>query len=138
MRYKRGESGNPAGKPKGTPSKVTRLRALLEPHAEALIGKAVELAKSGDTVALRLCLERLIPALKVEGRPVMLPTLTPDGALAEQGRAVLIALADGSVTPDEAATLMQTVAGLARIVEVDELERRVAALETKQGQRKEI
>jgi len=32
--------------------------------------KAVELAKSGDTVALRLCLERIAPVRK--GRPITL------------------------------------------------------------------
>jgi hypothetical protein len=35
--------------------------ALLDGEAEALTRKAVELALAGDTVALRLCLERLLP-----------------------------------------------------------------------------
>ncbi len=60
-----GQSGNPRGKPKGALNKRTRLAKLLEPHAEALVNKAVELALNGDSQALRLCMERLIP--KVNG-----------------------------------------------------------------------
>ena len=43
------------------PSRVAKLRKLLEPHASDLVTKAVELALAGDTMALRLCLERLLP-----------------------------------------------------------------------------
>ena len=66
MKFKVGESGNPSGRPKGAVSKRTQLSKLLEPHAEELINKAVELAKAGDINALRLCLERLIPKPKEE------------------------------------------------------------------------
>ena len=132
-KFKKGESGNPAGKPAGVPNKATKLRALLEPHAEELVSKAVALAKYGDTVALRLCLERLIPAIKSERLPVRLPALGTVASLTEQGRAILSALGDGQLSPDGAAVLMQTVSGQLRIEEFDELRRRVDALEAKQS-----
>ena len=53
------------------------------------------------------------------------------GDLATQGRAVLEALSVGRITPNQAATIMQAISAQARIVEVDELERRIAALEAK-------
>ena len=62
MAFEKGQSGNPAGRPPGLPDKRTRLRTLLDPHKESLVDKAVELALGGDTAALRLCIERLIPA----------------------------------------------------------------------------
>ncbi|MGH8625106.1 MAG: DUF5681 domain-containing protein [Gammaproteobacteria bacterium] len=65
--WKQGQSGNPEGRPPGAKDKRTALRALLTPHAQELVMRAVELAKSGDTTALRLCLERLIPP-QDEGR----------------------------------------------------------------------
>ena len=34
---------------------------MLDPHAEALVAKMIELALEGDVTALRLCMERLIP-----------------------------------------------------------------------------
>jgi len=62
--FKKGESGNPAGRPKGTKDRRTELRGLLEPHAEELVAKAVELALAGDVTALRICMDRLIPIAK--------------------------------------------------------------------------
>ena len=46
--FKKGQSGNPAGKPKGAKDKRTELRELLKPHAEKLVKKAVDMALAGD------------------------------------------------------------------------------------------
>ncbi|WP_334031690.1 DUF5681 domain-containing protein [Burkholderia orbicola] len=127
--FKKGQSGNPAGKPRGTRDKRTALRELLQPHAADLVAKAVELAKAGDTTALRICIDRCIPAIKAKDAPVDLPELT--GSLAEQGAAVMLAMARGRITPDEANAVMQVIAAQARIIEVDELEKRLAILESK-------
>ncbi|RQU62397.1 DUF5681 domain-containing protein [Burkholderia cenocepacia] len=127
--FKKGQSGNPAGKPKGARDKRTALRELLQPHAADLVAKAVELAKAGDTTALRICIDRCIPAIKAKDAPVDLPELT--GSLAEQGAAVMHAMARGRITPDEANAVMQVISAQARIIEVDELEKRLAVLEGK-------
>lgn len=127
--FKKGQSGNPAGKPKGARDKRTALRELLQPHAADLVAKAVELAKAGDTTALRICIDRCIPAIKAKDAPVDLPELT--GSLAEQGQAVMRAMAAGRITPDEANAVMQVISAQARIIEVDELEKRLADLESK-------
>lgn len=74
--YKPGESGNPSGKKAGTLNKRTQLAMLLEPHAEALINKAVELALAGDSNALRLCMERLIPKVKEDIAKIVIPDST--------------------------------------------------------------
>jgi hypothetical protein len=127
MRYKKGRSGNPAGRPPGIADKRTELRALLAPHADALVKKVVALALEGDTTALRLCLDRLIPPAKPRDLPVKLSGLGE--TLADQGRRILGAAADGDITPDEAGALMQAIAAQGRLVEIYELERRIAALE---------
>jgi hypothetical protein len=64
MTFKPGESGNPAGRPKGIVDKRSELRSLLETHAKEIIEKLIERAKYGDDVAMRLCVERLIPRIK--------------------------------------------------------------------------
>lgn len=64
MTFKTGQSGNPAGRPKGVVDKRTQLRSLLQPHAEDLVNKLVERAKLGDAWAMKLCIERLIPPVK--------------------------------------------------------------------------
>ena len=76
--FKPGQSGNPAGKPKGTRNKATlAVEALLDGEAEELTRKAIELAKTGDIPALRICLDRILPPRK--DRPLNLdPALTKD------------------------------------------------------------
>ncbi|MGE0278518.1 MAG: DUF5681 domain-containing protein [Nitrospiraceae bacterium] len=135
MGFKKGRSGNAEGRPKGIPDRRTALRALLEPHAERLVKQAVAKALNGDMTAMRLCLERLIPPMKTRDAPITLEGLK--GSLVDQGKAVLAGVTAGTVSPDEASALLQAVAAQARIVEVDELERRVAALERNRHEKSE-
>ena len=68
-RWRKGASGNRAGKPRGARHKATlAAETLLEGEAQALSRKAVELALRGDVSALRLCLDRIVPPRK--DRPV--------------------------------------------------------------------
>ncbi len=70
VRFKPGQSGNPVGRPAGARNKTTlAMEALLEGEAEAITRKVIDMALTGDTVALRLCLDRLAPARK--DRPVL-------------------------------------------------------------------
>ncbi len=128
-KYKKGQSGNPKGKPKGAKDKRTILRKLLEPQAKELVQKAVDMALGGDTTALRLCLERLIPPMKAE--PVIIENMGE--SLSEKGNAVFAAIAEGRIEPTIGANLMQALGNLARIVETDELEKRIKVLEGKYG-----
>ena len=64
MTFQPNQSGNPNGRPKGIIDKRTKLRGLLESHADEIIEKLIELAKAGDSNALRLCIERLLPRAK--------------------------------------------------------------------------
>ena len=129
MRFEKGKSGNPSGKPKGAKDKRTELRALLQPHAKELVENLVKLAKGGDTTALRICMDRLIPPLRAADCPINIGELS--GSLADQGAKIIAELSIGNITPDEALGMLQAITLQARIVEVDELERRIAALERK-------
>jgi polyhydroxyalkanoate synthesis regulator phasin len=72
---------------------------------------------------------RLFARLTPPGFPVRLEGFgsTP----AEQGRVVMAKLSAGEITPEQAGTIMQAVSAQARIIEIDELERRLKALEEK-------
>ncbi len=74
--FQKGKSGNPTGKPKGALNKRPPLTKLLEPHAEALVAKMLELALAGDPVALRLCIERLIPKADQKQVVAVVPDLS--------------------------------------------------------------
>lgn len=129
--FKPGESGNPDGRPKGSKDKRTAIRELLQPHAEDLIKKAVELAKAGDTTALRLCLDRLIAPIKGIEMPVFIEDLK--GTLTEQGQKIINAAGESKITPGDAAKMLQALATQARIIEIDDLEKRITTLEKRNG-----
>ncbi len=133
MAFEKGESGNPDGRPRGIRDKRTAMRDLLIPHAPELVAKVVEMAKEGDAAALRICLDRLIPPAKAKDDPVSLPGLTE--SLADNSRAVIKALAAGDLTPEEASSILQSLASQVRIIEADEIEKRLAALEQAAGRR---
>jgi Family of unknown function (DUF5681) len=84
MKFKKGQSGNPNGKPPGARNKATLLiEKLLDDDAKNIAEKAIELAKSGDSTALRLCLDRIAPARKDRHIPFKLPKLEkPEHAIA--------------------------------------------------------
>jgi hypothetical protein len=121
--------GNP-GRPRGARNKATLAAlALLEGEAEALTRRCVEMALAGDATAMRLCLDRLLP----KGRPLRLDLpLRTLADLDQATEAIRGALAEGSVTPDEVATLTGLVEARRRLLETTELERRLAALEERQ------
>src|SRR2546430_16878132 len=59
--FAKGQSGNPAGRPRGSMNRSTRAaQLLLDGEATALTRKAVAHALAGDPRALRLCLDRTI------------------------------------------------------------------------------
>lgn len=129
-----GQSGNPAGRPKGARHKATlAVEALLDGEAERLTRRAVELALEGDTTALRLCLERLAPPRRE--RPVMVE-LPEIGSAADASRAlavIIAATAEGNLVPGEAAELARLVEGYVKAVEATEFEARLSALEAREG-----
>ena len=127
-KFKQGQSGNPKGRPKGIKDRRAVYRELLEPHTKDLLSKAVELTLEGDTTALRLCLERICPPLKAteQATPFALPKEVP---LADTGHAILQAAAIGELTPQQAQALLSALSAQAKIIETDELMRRIEALE---------
>ena len=61
-----------AGRPKGSRNKATiAIDSLLEGQAEALTQTAISKALDGDSIALRLCMDRIAPPMK--DKPVVFP-----------------------------------------------------------------
>src|SRR5215208_388647 len=130
MPFRKGQSGNPSGRQRGSRNKATlAVEALLDGEAEALARKAIELALAGDTVALRLCLDRIAPPRK--GRPITLEVgdVTSLNDLSAVQGEVVAALARGELTPEEAADVASVVEKLGQAWERRDLEQRIKVLE---------
>lgn len=124
--WRPGQSGNPAGRKPGT-SEVAKLRASIAKHIPAIVTKLVALAEAGDTQAARLLLERVLPPVKAIELPA--PIDLPGDTLTDQGKAVLQAGSVGTLAPGQVAQLLTALGSLAKLVETDDLARRIAALE---------
>jgi hypothetical protein len=88
-----------------------------------------EFALGGDTVALRLCLDRLAPARKDVPISFALPPIVTAADTVTASASLLAAVAGGEVTPDEAGRVMALLTSHKALVETGDLERRIEALE---------
>jgi hypothetical protein len=129
-RWRKGYAPNLKGRPLGSRHKTTfAIEALLEGEAEALTRKAIDMAMNGDVVALRLCLERAAPVRK--GRPVVVdlpPIETAKDVVGAVG-AIVGAVGDGMLTPEEGHTFASILDTHRRAIETRELEARLATVE---------
>jgi hypothetical protein len=125
-----GVSGNPRGRPQGSRHRVTvALENLFDREGEVLSRRCIELAKDGDLVALRLALERILPARK--DRPVAfpLPPIRSAAEAAAASAAILTAVSAGELTPAEGVEISKLVETYIKAAELSELEKRVERLE---------
>jgi len=130
--WKPGQSGNPAGRPKGSLNATPRMvQALLDGEAKEIVKKAIELAKSGDGPVLRAVLERIAPARKDNPVAIELPPVNTAADAKAASAAVLASVAAGDITPGEGQAVMALLTAHKSIVETEDLEARIAALEAK-------
>jgi hypothetical protein len=127
MTFVKGESGNPWGRPLGSRNRKTLIiEGLLEGEAETLTRKAVDLALNGNTGALRLCLDRLLPRARHRPVPFELPAVETAADLGAASIAVLRGIATGQIAPAEARDIMRVIESAARYLAIAELHQRLA------------
>lgn len=118
------------GKPQGSRHKTTlAIEALLQGEHEKLTRKAIDMALAGDTTAMRLCLDRIAPPRKDAPVSFELPPIKSAADALSASTAVLAAVADGEITPDEAGRVMALLTAHKALVETGDLEARIAVLE---------
>jgi hypothetical protein len=117
-RFRKGFSGNPKGRPPGIRTVTARLvHAILAQNAEAITGALVVSATTGNVLAQKICIERLLGIAR--GQPLELDlALDPStvGVAVASGRAV-DAVGTGEITPEEGADLARVIDTRRRAVE---------------------
>ena len=126
MAFKKGTSGNPSGRPKGTTCEA-KIRKLIESQADDLIRAVTASALDGDMTAAKILIDRICPAYRPKDQAVSITGL--DGTLTEQGAAIIQTMGKGTITPNEASSLLSTLVSQSKIKEIDELTKRIENLE---------
>jgi hypothetical protein len=125
-RWPKGTSGNSAGRPPGSRNQTTlALEALLEGQAEQLMQKAMEMALSGETTALRLCLERIFPARRDRLVQLDLPRIETAQQAAAAMSSVVAAVGEGQITPGEGEIIGTLLATQFNLLNSADLEERI-------------
>jgi hypothetical protein len=112
-------------KKRGDPS----LDEVFAREAEAITRKAVELALEGNPAMIKLVLERIAPLRKGRRIPFELPEINSAQDVAGAYKALRKALAEGELSPEEAAEVAKVIQGAASAIEQVQWEERISRLE---------
>ncbi len=118
------------GRPRGSRNKSARVcESTLESVAELLTKKCLSLAFQGNPTALRLCMERLMPARRQRVLHFKLPPTKTLADVAGASESVLSGVARGDLTPAEGEAFSGMLDGRRRMIETQELDQRIRVLE---------
>ena len=81
-----------------------------------------------------LLLERALPPLRAVAEPVELPGLSDAATLTAKAECIVALTAAGKLSPDVATVMLSAIGQLAKATEIDDLTRRLEALEKAHGQ----
>ena len=126
MQFTKGVSGNPAGRPKGIKDKRHRYAESIESMIPDVLESVFQKAIAGDMTAAKMLLDRSLPTKRPEQERVQIP-IKENTAL--NAREVLQGVFDGEVSPDVGASLLASITGVLKAIEVEELAKRIEALE---------
>jgi len=135
MTFLPGQSGNPAGRPRGSRNKKTlMLEALLDDESEALMRRVIGLAKMGDDVAMRLVFARMLPPRRERPVPLELPRIESEADARRASADVIEALSAGEVSPQEAEHVLRAIGAAAIVMQSSELGERMKWLQERVAQ----
>jgi predicted transcriptional regulator len=132
--FQKGTCANPTGRPQGSRNSATILaEKLMQDGIDKIIKTVMDAANQGDMTAARLVLERIVPVRKGRTINLTLPQLNTAEDVSQAVSATVQAMADGELTPDEAATVAGVLEAKRRTIEVTDLESRIKAIEEAQA-----
>jgi hypothetical protein len=124
------------GRPKGSRNKrSTQAQGIIDQYSDSIIRKCVAKGLEGDTRALGLCMERILPPLREPGVRLRLPALDQVKDVDQALRRVLQAVANGNITPFEGETISTVLHDFREAIEGQEIVARIEELEKQAKER---
>ena len=128
--FRPGQSGNPAGRTRGSRNSATlAVEALLDGEAEAITRRAINAALAGDMAAIKMVMDRVAPPRKSRPIQIDLPDVADARGVALAQAAVVAAVSGGEISLDEATALSGLLEARRRALETEELDLRIRRLE---------
>jgi hypothetical protein len=109
---------------------------LLGDDAQAIMHECIKRAKKGDAVALRLCVERLVPVRASRDRSIVvsdLPDVSKAADLVAAAALVIARAAAGLMSLSEAKEFLGLIAAQRAMIETQDLAVRLEVLELQQA-----
>ena len=131
MQFTKGASGNPAGRPKGIKDKRHRFSEAIESMIPQVLDSVFQKAIAGDMTAARMLLDRTLPNKRPEQERV---EISHTGNIPSDAKNVLRSVFDGEVSPDVGASLLSSMTSVLKAIEVEELTKRIEALESNKNE----
>jgi hypothetical protein len=129
--FEPGQSGNPAGRPKGSRNKMTLMaEQLLDASGEQIVALVIQRALAGDPSAMNLCFGRLVPK-RERAVTFDLPPIDTPQDLRTASAAVVQHCQDGTLSPHEAVKVMAVISSRAQALGWADQYDRVAEIEQK-------
>ncbi len=130
MTFQPGQSGNPAGRPPGARNRRTiAVEKFLDENAEKLMELGINRADDGDSMVLRLFLQRILPRAKHSPVAFELPPVKSSADALGALDAIVQGVGHGDLAPAEAAELGKLVRATSLVAVETQHEERLNKLE---------
>ena len=118
------------GRPSGSRNKASiALDKMLADDGADVVRTVLAAARGGDMQAARLVLDRIVPVRKGRSIQLDLPAIENVADVLAALSATIAAMAEGDITPDEAAVVAGVLETKRKAIETVELEARLTRLE---------
>jgi hypothetical protein len=131
MRGRPFEVGNKIGRgrPPGSRNKRTKFAEQMDEHGEAIIKQCQVMALEKDPIAMRICMERLVPPCKPAQHRFGLPKGNTAADLVKAVSTINQQVARGHLSAQDGEAMARTVEIQRRAIETEDFERRLQAQE---------
>jgi len=132
MRGKPFEPGNKVGRgrPLGSRNKATLLaQQTLDSNSPALVRKCILMALQGDTKAMQICMDRILPARRE--LPVRIGKISTrtTADLGNASEAVTQRVIEGKLTPSQGKAVADMIEQRRKVIETGDLDNRLRTME---------